>query len=221
MEVKRIMLAGVCMAAMCGCTGQGGTKQLSATPEMEVSDSAVVVNTIMERRSVRRYQDRKVEREKLERIVKCGINAPSGMNKQPWEVRVTDSGEFIDGISEIYKKKDAKAADDPAFKNLYRNAPAVIFVAAPADGSGNLDCGLLGQNMMLAAKAMGLGTCCLGGPIRFMKSDEDAAEYLKGLGFSDGYELLYAIAVGYPDESPEAKPRDESKVRFVEWPSDK
>jgi nitroreductase len=98
---------------------------------------------------------------------------------------------------------------------MFRNAPAVIFVASPA-GEGQLDCGLLGENMMIAAQSLGLGTCCLGGPIHFMKESEAAAPYLQRLGLSEGYELLYAIAVGYPDESPEAKPRDTSKVLFVE-----
>jgi nitroreductase len=49
-----------------------------------------------------------------------------------------------------------------------------------------------------------------------MKESEAAAPYLQRLNLSEGYELLYAIAVGYPDESPEAKPRDTSKVLFVE-----
>lgn len=61
---------------------------------------------------------------------------------------------------------------------------------------------------------MGIGSCCLGGPIGFMKS-EDGAEYLKQLGFSDGYELIYAIGFGYPAESPEAKPRDENKIKYI------
>jgi nitroreductase len=49
-----------------------------------------------------------------------------------------------------------------------------------------------------------------------MKSSPAAAPYVQRLGLSEGYELLYAIAVGYPDESPEAKPRDAEKVKFVE-----
>ena len=43
-----------------------------------------------------------------------------------------------------------------------------------------------------------------------------AAEYLKRLEFSEGYELLYCIAFGYPDETPAAKPRDAAKAKFVE-----
>ena len=97
---------------------------------------------------------------------------------------------------------------------MFRNAPAVIFIAGK-DGERKFDCGLLSENIMLAAHAMGLGTCCLGSPIGFMKSDL-ATDYRKRLDFSEGYELYYAIAIGYPDESPEAKPRDASKVRYVE-----
>ena len=101
------------------------------------------------------------------------------MNKQPWEVRVVDSQDYIDGLTEIFKKENPKMAEDPNFKNMFRNAPALIFVASPKDGSGQLDCGLLGENMMLAAWSLGLGSCCQGGPIAFMKSSEAAKPYVE------------------------------------------
>ena len=176
----------------------------------------LVIETIMARRSVRMYKDMPVERCKLQKIVECGINAPSGMNKQPWQVRVVDSREYIDGITGVFRKANPRMADDASFKNMFRNAPAVIFIASPADGSGQLDCGLLGENMILAAQSMGLGTCCLGGPVAFMNGNADAKPYVERLNLPEGYTLLYAIAVGYPDEEPEAKPRDAAKVQFVE-----
>ena len=49
-----------------------------------------------------------------------------------------------------------------------------------------------------------------------MNFKDKLAEYMKQLGFSEGYELLYAIAFGYPDEMPAAKPREVSKVKFVD-----
>ena len=179
-------------------------------------DGNQVIETIMARRSVRKYMEMPVERCKLQKIVECGINAPSGMNKQPWQVRVVDSREYIDGITSVFRKANPRMADDASFKNMFRNAPAVIFIASPADGSGQLDCGLLGENMILAAQSMGLGTCCLGGPVAFMKDNADAKPYVERLNLPEGYTLLYAIAVGYPDEKPEAKPRDVAKVLFVE-----
>lgn len=176
----------------------------------------LVIETIMARRSVRMYKDIPVERCKLQKIVECGINAPSGMNKQPWQVRVVDSRDYIDGITGVFRKANPRMADDASFKNMFRNAPAVIFIASPADGSGQLDCGLLGENMILAAQSMGLGTCCLGGPVAFMNGNADAKPYVERLNLPEGYTLLYAIAVGYPDEKPEAKLRDAAKVQFVE-----
>ena len=173
-----------------------------------------VVKAIMERRSIRKYKDTPVEHEKLATIVKCGINAPSGINKQPWEIRVVESQELINQVNEVYKKANPDIMEkDPSFKNMFRNAPNLICVAT-AQG-GNLDCGLLGENMMLAAQSMGLGTCCLGGPVRFLKDNADAKFFLDKLGFSEGYDLIYILAIGYPDESPDAKPRDESKVQYI------
>lgn len=215
MKATRIMIAGAFVMALCSCTQQSGAQQTESN-ETAVNDSSAVVKTIMSRRSVRKYQDKPVEREKLELIVKCGINAPSGMNKQPWEVRVIDNAEYINGITEEFKKSNEKAAAEPGFKNMFRNAPAVIFIASPKDGSGQVDCGLLGENMILAAQSMGLGTCCLGGPIHFLKTEKAAVPYIERLALPTDYDLLYAIAVGYPDETPEAKPREEAKVKFVE-----
>ncbi len=208
--IRYIMLGAV--LSLCACAPQPAEQ---ATPAAKTAEEAVV-ETIIARRSVRKYTNQPVEREKLETIVQCGINAPSGMNKQPWEVRVVDNKEYIDGITAEFLKSNAKMGEDPDFKNMFRNATAVIFIASPTDGSGQLDCGLLGENMILAAQAMGLGTCCLGGPIRFMKDAPEAAPYMERLQLSEGYELLYAIAVGYPDEAPEAKPRDAEKAKFVE-----
>ena len=105
----------------------------------------LVIETIMARRSVRMYKDMPVERCKLQKIVECGINAPSGMNKQPWQVRVVDSREYIDGITDVFRKANPRMADDASFKNIFRNAPAVIFIASPADGSGQLDCDCLAR----------------------------------------------------------------------------
>ena len=185
---------------------------------MEQSDDQQngVIDAIMNRRSIRKYKDTPVEREKLEQIVECGINAPSGMNAQPWQVRVVDNKEYIDSLTNIFIAKNPDAAKQDGFKNMFRNAPAVIFIASPIDGTGQLDCGLLGENMLLAAQSLGLGTCCLGGPIAFMKNTEEVLPYIKRLDLPDNYTLLYAIAVGYPDESPEAKSRDSSKVKFID-----
>lgn len=181
---------------------------------MELNSNAVI-NAIMERRSIRKYLDKPVEHEKLEIVVRCGINAPSGMNRQPWIVRVVENQQLINDVTEVYKKENAEQVKrDPTFKNMFRNAPNLICVCTPMNG-GDLDAGLLGENMMLAAQSLGLGTCCLGGPVRFLNSNPNAKFFLDKLDIPEGYQLNYILAIGYPDESPAAKPRDASKVKYV------
>ena len=175
-----------------------------------------VLSSIMARRSIRKYLDKPVEHEKLEVIVRAGINAPSGVNRQPWIVRVVEDQKLIADVTEVYKQENAEQVKrDKGFKNMFRNAPNIICVCTPANGGGELDAGLLGENIMLAAQSMGLGTCCLGGPVRFLLSNEKCKFFLDRLDIPADYKLNYIIAIGYPDEQPDAKPRDVSKVKYI------
>lgn len=215
MNYLRAIAGFLCLCTVAGCTSSVSQQETVKGVE-GLSQSEAVVKTIMERRSIRKYKPQPVEREKMQTIVECGVNAPNAMNRQPWEVRVVDNPDFINGVTELYKKEQPKVAEDPNFKNMFRNAPTVVFIGRDVQsGSAEFDCGLLSENMMLAAQSMGIGSCCLGSPAAFMRSPA-AAEYLKQLGFSEGYELLYCIAFGYPDEAPAAKPRDLTKIKFVE-----
>ena len=215
MKLLKGLLGGLCLCTAIGCTAPASQKENVVAAE-GLSQSEAVIKTIMERRSIRQYKPQAVNRDTMQTILKCGINAPNGMNKQSWEVRVVDNPDFINGVTELYKKANPKAAEDPSFKNMFRNAPTVVFIANdPSYDCSQIDCGLLGGNMILTAQSMGIGSCCLGGPARFIKSPE-AAEYLEKLNFSEGYELLYCIAFGYPDEAPAAKPRKAEKVQFID-----
>lgn len=212
MKISRVLLlvAGACVLSS------------SCAPEQQESqeenqEKNAVIETIMSRRSVRRYLPQAVGRDTMEVIVDCGINAPNGMNRQSWEIRVVDNPAFIDGLTELYKAQNPQVAEDPNFRNMFRNAPTVVFIANdPAYGMSQIDCGLLGENMILAAWSMGIGSCCLGAPAGFLKATPEAAPYLEQLEFSEGYELLYCIGFGYPDETPDAKPRIREKVRFLD-----
>lgn len=204
MNIKHLMLAALLVAP-------------TALLAQEAGEANPVIETIMARRSVRKYQDRQVEHAKLRLVAECGIHAPSGMNQQPWAVRIVESQKFIEETTALFVEKYPNMrVVDTNFKNMYRNAPNIICVAAPADGSGNVDAGLLGENMMLAAQSLGLGTCCLGSAANFLNTAEEAKPYLKRLNLPEGYKLAYVLAIGYPDDAPAAKPRDASKIEVVE-----
>ena len=189
-----------------------------ASPKQEAKST--VIEAIHARRSIRKYKDTPVEKEELEQVTLAGIAAPNAMNRQAWAIRVIGSKEWIKRCTDAYLPTIegtpmGEHLLTPDFKNMFRNAPAVIFVAAEPSAYAGVDCGILAQNMMLAAHELGLGTCCLGSPVGFMNSKE-GEPFLASLGLPEGYALQFAIAIGYADEAPEAKPRDQSKIVFVE-----
>ena len=192
----------------------------SENKTMEQSSQTPVIDAIMARRSIRQYKDTPVDRELLKKIAVCGVNAPNAMNKQQWEVRIVDDPKYLNEVTELMKVDMPffVKSDDPKFRNAFRNATAIIAVACPDDHLGMtlINIGLMGENMCLAAQELGLGTCVMVGPSEFIATNEKAKPYLDKLGFSDGYKLRYVLGVGYPDETPDAKPRDLSKIKFVD-----
>ena len=181
----------------------------------ETMENAVIEN-IMARRSIRKYKAEPVDRETMMKILECGINAPSGQNKQSWEVRVVDNPALMEDM------KEAIAASHPNFdpemaKGCFRGAPTMLFIARDLSYDFSAyDCGLLSQNIMLSACSLGVGSVCLGSPVRFLTDNDICKPYVEKLGFSEGYELCLCIGLGYADETPEAKPRDFGKVKFVD-----
>ena len=208
---KIMMLAAALVVVLSGCRSNVETMETKETTVAEV---------IMARRSIRYYKDTPVEREVLQKLAEYGVNAPNAMNKQEWEVRIIDSKEYLDGVTELMKEDMPcfVKADDPRFRNGFRNATAVFALACPDSDHDMalLNIGLLGQNICLAAHEMGLGTCIMAGPSVFLTTNPKAKPFLDRLQFSEGYKLRYVIGVGYPDEAPDAKPRDLGKIKFVE-----
>ena len=187
-----------------------------ATPSGNLED-IMTEKVIMSRRSIRQYQDVAISRDTLEQILKSGINAPSGRNMQAYEVRVIDSPALIDSITAAVLADNPQMGDRPGFKNIFVNAPCVLFIACDSNYDlSQVDCGLFAQNIMLSACAKGIGSCCLGAPVRMMKDSPSAKPYLDRLGFSAGYEFLLCVALGYPAEAPDAKPRKSDMIKFVE-----
>ena len=211
MKFSTILLGLVCVCSFFSCTPP-------VQQEAKVEDGKnTVIETIMTRRSVRKYQPQAVNRDTMQVIVECGINAPNAINRQAWEVRIVDNPEVIKKLTDLYVKDNPKEAENPNFKNMFRNAPTVAFIANDTTFAYSpVDCGLMAENMILSAWSMGIGSCCLGGPARFMKANPEAKEYLKLMGFSENYDLLLCIGFGYPAETPKAKPRDAVKVKFMD-----
>ena len=211
MKLFKTLLGILGVASLVSCT----------TPSQQEIKTDVrnnaVIETIMTRRSVRKYQQQAVNRDTMQIIVECGITAPNAINRQAWEIRVVDNPEVIKKLTDLYVKDNPKEAENPSFINMFRNAPTVAFIANDTTFAYSpVDCGLMAENMILSAWSMGIGSCCLGGPARFMKSNPEANKYLQEMGFSENYDLLLCIGFGYPAETPKAKLRDAAKVKFMD-----
>ena len=211
MRYFRTILCSLSLLAAVSCGNC--EKQPCAVNGCEESGTGnAVIENIMSRRSIRKYKEEPVSREVMQEIALCGINAPNGQNKQSWEVRIVDNPEFQNEIKTVMA-----AAGGERAAGCFYNAPVWVFIARDNgyDFSA-IDCGLLAENMMLSAHSLGVGSVCLGSPVRFILTSPEKDKVLSELGFSEGYELCLCIAFGYADEAPQAKPRDINKVKFVE-----
>lgn len=195
-------------------------EQNKETVTTEINKEQIIVDNLMTRRSIRAYKEETVPHDIMNTILECGIYAPNGMNKQPWEIRVVDDANYIKEITDLHLEEmdenhPRNPKKDPNFRNMFRNAPTIVFIAMEPGLCSQVDCGLLAGNMVNAAWAYGIGSCIQMAPVQFMKS-EKAKPYLDKLSFSEGYELLIAIGFGYPDEQPQAKPRIKEKIKFID-----
>ena len=123
MKAIQVLLGAVCALSIFGCT---------APAQQEAKDGEgknAVIETIMTRRSVRKYQPQAVNRDTMQIVMDCGINAPNAINRQAWEIRIVDNPEVIKKLTDLYVKDNPKEAENPNFINMFRNAPTVAFIA--------------------------------------------------------------------------------------------
>ena len=145
--------------------------------ETESSNDAVT-ELMMSSRSIRNYKDSLINKETLDEILKCGVNAPNGKNLQAYEIRVL-SPALIDSITSAVVKDNPQIGEREGFKNIFVDAPCVLSIAYDTTyDMSQVDCGLLGENIILSAWSKGIGSCCLGSSARWIKDSPSAKPYL-------------------------------------------
>lgn len=142
-----------------------------------------VFDAILARRSIRSFQDKPVEREKIQQLLKAAMAAPSACNLQPWAFIVVDEPETLARVK------------DAAEQGKY-NAPLTIVVCGinkhiPWGGTGWMqECGAAVQNMLLAGTELGLASVWIGG--------FDAAALSAALEIPDDVHPMCIVEFGYP-----------------------
>jgi nitroreductase len=177
------------------------------------------LKTIYERRAVRVYQDKPVPNDLIEQLLDAGRMAPSAINKQPWRFYVVTNKELIKLFSDEIGKV-AAGHYHLAFASgllkmvdaIFHGAPVVVFITAPKDSDwAPLDIGMCAQNIMLAAKSLGLDTC----PVGMGKFIEETKSFSK-LKVSDKEKVLLSITIGYGKKSPDIHTRNKKNVTYIE-----
>lgn len=159
-----------------------------------------VLEAIRTRRSIRKYQKKPVPDEAVEKILEAGRWAPSAGNAQPWN--------FIVLRDEKIRKEVAQAT---TYGKFLADAPLGIAVVIDPKASTHPveDGAIATQNMLLAAHALGLGTCWIG------SYGSVYEEKVKGiLGIPKNKRLLSIVSVGFPAESPKSARRELKELTF-------
>ena len=163
------------------------------------------MSLIFKRHSVRRFRDEKVSDEKIENLLKAGMQAPSACNAQPWEFIVVSKAEDKQAISEMHQ-----------FAKPAANASHLIITLgnlneSKVHGMIEQDLGACNENILLQATHEGLGGVWLG----FHPIEDRVLKLKEYLDIPDYCIPFSVICVGYPAQDGEVKLRyDESKVHF-------
>ncbi|MDO9390276.1 MAG: nitroreductase family protein [bacterium] len=182
-----------------------------------------ILETIKSRRSIRQFKPEPLKEADLAAILEAGCYAPSAMNGQSWHFTVIQNKELLDRMSvqvrDLYKDIDSprikERLKDPNWQAFYR-APAMVVVSGNKEPKFHqTDCAAATQNMLLAAASLGIGSCWIGIIAQLLDSPL-GEKFARELKIPEGYQPLYAVALGYPDgEPPQAAPRKEDAVRYI------
>lgn len=200
--MKNLLLSLFTVFVLFSCSSNVGKEDVHSSLTA-VDTQQVILDNILNRRSIRAYKPEQVDKSKIDSILLYAINAPSANNRQPWEVRIIQNVDLLNKIKTLNEK-------------IFHNSPTVIIIARDTKNNfSSFDCGILTQNILLSSKAMGLGTCALGSLARLINSPE-GKDIKDSLKLPEDYEVVLGISLGYPNESPEAKPREKAKVQYID-----
>ncbi|HDM67262.1 MAG TPA: nitroreductase family protein [Thermoplasmatales archaeon] len=186
--------------------------------------STDLIQLIKQRRSIRRFQDKPVEKEIIEEILQAGRYAPSAHNRQPWRFIVIINKEYIQELSrkvkeeiksllrkKIGKPRELKNRENQVFlasiayseeDKVFFDAPVLILILTDDELFSVESCACCAQNMMLAAYSLGLGSCWIG-LANILNLNK---KHLEEIGVPEGYHIVAAIILGYPAEKTEKLP---------------
>ena len=183
-----------------------------------------VLRVILERRSVRKYKPDDVAKKDVETVLQAALYAPTGAGAEPWHFTVITDKKIIEDFDARARAAMAKSGIErieamgksPHYR-VFFGAPVVILICGEKTlrKSGRhlsalADCSAAIQNMLLAAASIELGACWIG-LVRYLFESEPS------FMAPEGYEPIFALALGHPAENANAEPRPARREGTITW----
>ena len=170
-----------------------------------------VIKNIKERRSIKKYENKMVPKEIIEKIIEAGTYAPSGMGKQSSIIIAITNKEIRDKLSKL-NAKIMGIEKDPFY-----GAPVVLVVLSKKDIPTYIyDGSLVMENLMLTANSLGIGSCWIHRAKEEFEAEE-GKELLRKLGINpEEYEGIGNCILGYKKEEGNLKPRKENYIYYID-----
>jgi nitroreductase len=183
-----------------------------------------LLEAIYSRRAIREYTADPVEEAQLRALIDAAVQAPSAINQQPWSFCVVRDQALLTRISNEAKAHLLRSSPaglvshyfeemlgNEAF-HIFYHAPALILISAKEEGAWTqIDCSLAAQNLMLAARGVGLGTCWIGFAQGWLGTPLGKA----ALGLPAAFIPIAPIIVGHPKGPVSPSPRNQPEVRWL------
>ena len=195
-----------------------------------MEEKNAVVETILNRRSVRNYKDDPIPKEFLHTVLKCGLYAPSGKNCQFSRFIVFQNKDVLKVLNQMVGEELAAAAADPGTPigfgaararegkgyPFFNRVPALVIVVSKRDyatSMANSACALM--NMQIAAEALGLASCWRN-QLRWLKDSPKIRSFLRQYGMNEDEEVFGSLQLGYSAERNDVlrSPRKPGRVVF-------
>lgn len=182
-----------------------------------------LMQAIRQRRAVRDYIEEAIDPVAIKTVIEAAIAAPSARNLQPWSFWIFTRSEEVERLAEEIKiwllKSGAvqelyapiqQLVDNPTFSIFYHAAALILVTAKSQERQASDDCCLAAQNLMLAARDLGIGTCWIG----LSRPWFDLPTTKSRLGIPAEYRVVAPIIMGYPKEWPETHGRQPADLHW-------
>ena len=177
--------------------------------------------TILERFSCRDFKDTPLTDEQIKALIDAALASPSARNFQPWRIIMITNKELIkemdiEGMNVLRNDEDQYFYEALMKRGgtIFYNAPCMMMVASDGSDWAPMDCGILSQNVSLAAHALGLGSVICGLARKSLESSR-GEEFKKRMKFPEGFEFGIAILFGEINSGKKPHELDYNKVSYI------